>query len=74
MRICLYCNGMKQTELICPNCGLPLTDGGMVEDYYDPYSPYVAKARLPADEACIHLLYCSGCDFDTREPAPLAKI
>jgi hypothetical protein len=76
LRICSFCNGLHQMEKHCPVCGQPLIDGGPIEDYYGPYSPYMSKDSLEraADQCCVHLLYCYQCGFDMRECAPATEV
>jgi hypothetical protein len=68
-KVCPLCNGLINVERKCPCCGNVLIDGGTVQNYYGPYSPYVAQNsfRYNGDsEQCIHLLYCAGCHYDIR--------
>jgi hypothetical protein len=50
-----------------------MADGGSLQDYYGPYSPYIelnAYGDLAIAEycgKCIHLLYCPACGYDRRE-------
>ncbi|WP_040683290.1 hypothetical protein [Thermosinus carboxydivorans] len=67
--VCMLCNGMMDIDQWCPHCGSKLTDGGALENYLGPYSPYVAvdsiNYGLP-DKQCVHLLVCPVCGYDTR--------
>ncbi len=71
---CPVCNGLAVTDRVCPECGETMEDGGMVEDYYGPYSPYddMDLYEQPefwemADEApCVHLFTCPKCGYDER--------
>jgi hypothetical protein len=76
LRVCSFCNGLSPMELRCPVCGLLLTDGGPVVDYFGPYSPYMNRDEIErsADSCCVHLLYCPDCGFDTRKCAPEAEV
>jgi hypothetical protein len=68
-KICPLCNGMAAIEGNCPLCDSQLVDGGAVENYFGPYSPYmdVNSLRGPgADRRCVHLLYCPACGYDER--------
>lgn len=68
-KVCPLCNGLLKVDRKCPYCGIVLQDGGMVQNYYGPYSPYVAQNSLQKKEDsdhCIHLLYCAGCHYDIR--------
>lgn len=67
--ICPYCNGMLTLNSLCPQCGEPLTDGGRLDDYSGPYSPYrqIDDLKLTngypdlARHQCIHQTYCGKC-------------
>ena len=55
-----------------------MIDGGIVENYYGPYSPYdnTDIYELPvfwqlADKfPCVHLFSCFGCGYDLRLAFP----
>lgn len=71
MPVCPLCNGLTKLNTICPCCMIKLEDGGILENYYEPYSPYLPEKILnQADGAdkdeCIHLLYCPNCGYDQR--------
>jgi hypothetical protein len=71
MRICPLCNGLAKQKIVCPVCKEEMIDGGSLENYYEPYSPYLPKKILDqTDEvgqnACLHLLYCPHCGYDCR--------
>ncbi|MDS1029351.1 hypothetical protein RDV78_02395 [Bacillota bacterium LX-D] len=65
---CPLCNGLEQVTKKCPACGDSLQDGGRVENYYGPYSPYeeVNDSYASGENICIHLLYCPSCGWDKR--------
>lgn len=68
-KLCPVCNGLTKIKELCPACGRPLRDGGALEDYWGPYSPYMdgdLLARGLPDTQCVHLLYCPECHYDTR--------
>lgn len=68
-KVCPLCNGLIKVDRKCPYCGNILEDGGMVQNYYGPYSPYVAVNSFPNNRdrhECVHLLYCAGCHYDIR--------
>jgi rRNA maturation protein Nop10 len=69
---CPLCNGLIDVKGKCPQCGSPLEDGGTVEAYYEPYSPYeeVEEGLV----RCLHLLYCPGCGWDKRQAIPKIPI
>jgi hypothetical protein len=46
-----------------------MADGGVLENYYGPYSPYMDWSGLQQNSSegqCVHLLYCPACHYDTR--------
>ncbi len=66
--VCPLCNALAPVEKKCPVCGQLLVDGGSLNNYLGPYSPYGEIAVLPFQSAghCTHLLYCPVCDYDIR--------
>jgi hypothetical protein len=70
---CSLCNGVGSVG-ICPQCGYPLEDYGMIEDFLGPYSPYENDKILEWDNkqekglpaTCEHLVYCKNCQYDMR--------
>ncbi|WP_371381490.1 hypothetical protein [Sporomusa aerivorans] len=66
--VCPLCNAMEKVEEACPSCGEIMLDGGAVNNYLGPYSPYAENDFLPfqTDRYCIHLLYCPVCGYDTQ--------
>lgn len=65
--ICPVCNALQAAEMQCPYCGRAMIDGGAVENYLGPYSPYMGNEdREAAEQQCVHLLYCPECGFDMR--------
>jgi len=67
-KVCPICNGMAQINVKCPCCGQDMQDGGAVEDYLGPYSPYFRSEMAEDVEKshCVHLLTCPHCGYDTR--------
>lgn len=73
-QVCPLCNGLEEIKKQCPNCGEQMKDGGKIEDFYGPYSPYMDKNLLSPPEVtmensqgvCIHLVYCPKCGTDQR--------
>lgn len=68
-RICPLCNGLDSVSSNCPCCGQRLEDGGALQNYLGPYSPYVESETIPnamTDHYCVHLLYCPNCHYDTK--------
>lgn len=71
---CPLCNGFVTVEKQCSCCGHEMSDCGMIEDYYGPYSPY-ENADLYEPQGfwmlanslpCVHLFSCPNCGFDKR--------
>jgi len=69
--ICSVCNGMESLLNNCPECNRLAQDQGRLSDYYGPYSPYRPIDDLKAtngyedliQHTCIHLAYCSNCNY-----------
>lgn len=76
--MCLYCNGMLALDSMCPQCDKPMADGGRLEDYSGPYSPYrpIDDLKLTngypdlALRLCIHQTYCGSCGYSAVMPIP----
>ena len=71
MPLCPLCNGIYTKNIICPNCKRQMEDGGILENYYEPYSPYLPDEILNqvdgvSSDQCIHLFYCPNCNYDRR--------
>jgi hypothetical protein len=62
-KICPLCNGLYTITYECPNCGRLLEDGGLLQNYLGPYSPYMESDIVGQ---CTHLLYCADCHYDVR--------
>ncbi|CCO06973.1 conserved hypothetical protein [Desulforamulus hydrothermalis Lam5 = DSM 18033] len=68
-KLCVLCNQLFQLTASCPNCGNDLSDQGLIQDYYDSYSPYEDQTvfedgyRGYTEECCVHLLACPCCRF-----------
>ena len=72
--ICPLCNALEFVEEECPLCGSQLADGGPVENYYGPYSPYMDVSSLQGmlpDRQCVHILFCPQCSYSAREAREL---
>ena len=71
--ICPICNALFEIERSCPVCDGSLKDGGAVQDYQGPYSPYMGELLEPdtGQNQCVHLLYCAVCGYDVRAAWPL---
>ncbi|HWQ62608.1 MAG TPA: hypothetical protein VN521_09870 [Negativicutes bacterium] len=68
-KVCPVCNGLTPVIGDCPHCGRKLADGGALENYLGPYSPYMDTDSLQEcapDTQCVHLLYCPSCGYDIR--------
>lgn len=67
--VCPVCNALITITALCPRCGLRLADGGALENFFGPYSPYMDAESLQKgeeDNRCVHLLYCPHCGYDVR--------
>jgi hypothetical protein len=76
-KICPICNGLQEPQLKCRYCGRKLMDGGALENYFGPYSPYMDTDSLQnylPDTQCVHLLYCPHCQVDIRAAWELVEI
>ena len=56
-----------------------MLDGGALENYYEPYSPYLPENILNQADGvsaneCIHLFYCPDCGYDHRYVTKLVNI
>jgi len=79
--ICPLCNGLYTKTEYCPNCGHPLVDQGMAEEFLEPYSPYQERDLYMwqqdiehpelGEEYCVHLFSCPRCAYDCRVPVHL---
>lgn len=74
---CPLCNGLIRVEKRCPKCNQALLDGGTLESYFGPYSPYEEvddelQSFFPeyANDRCLHLIYCPDCGWDKRIGIP----
>lgn len=66
---CPLCNALIDVGEYCPDCAIRLEDWGRVEDYFEPYNPYldIEKVRMGEDPySCIHIFKCPECDYDTQ--------
>ncbi|NLC76061.1 MAG: hypothetical protein GX750_00330 [Clostridia bacterium] len=73
--VCPLCNGLTVLTAPCPRCQEPVEDGGQMEGYDDPYSPYEDDLLVPAPNAgedpqkwCWHLVYCRQCGWEGNLP------
>lgn len=68
-KVCPICNGLEEIDEVCPQCGHKMLDGGALQNYLGPYSPYVESDMVPlnmTNNGCVHLVYCPNCNFDIR--------
>lgn len=76
-KVCPVCNALTPVAAGCPLCGGALADGGALENFLGPYSPYVDIDSLQAgapDTQCVHLLYCPACGYDVRAAWELVEM
>ena len=76
-RVCPVCNALTAVTANCPRCGRQLADGGALENFFGPYSPYMDVESLQAgepDRQCVHLLYCPACGYDVRAAWELVEM
>lgn len=76
-KICPICNALEEIDEKCPLCGNRLVDGGVLQNYLGPYSPYVENSTIQLDiniNYCVHLLICENCHYDTRQSWKLIDI
>ncbi len=76
-KVCPVCNALVAITAACPLCGRRLADGGALENFLGPYSPYMDTDSLQAgapDTQCVHLLYCPACGYDTRVAWGLVEV
>lgn len=66
---CPLCNGLIDIYEFCPDCGGKMEDGGAIDEYLDPYSPYIEITNKEqfGDNKCLHLIYCPCCGRDKRK-------
>lgn len=68
-KVCPICNALDDVDKSCPRCGRKMLDGGAIQNYLGPYSPYMDGDAIPLnmlEERCVHLLYCPNCHYDMR--------
>jgi uncharacterized C2H2 Zn-finger protein len=66
---CPLCNALIDVSENCPRCGNIMEDQGRVEDYFDPYNPYLDRDLVTMGKPthqCIHLFSCPDCGYDSR--------
>ncbi|MEG6584570.1 hypothetical protein V6C17_03060 [Dendrosporobacter sp. 1207_IL3150] len=77
--VCPLCNALQPLDKICPICNQQMTDGGAIENYYGPYSPYMSRDSIYGPyqtpvKQCVHLLYCPNCHYDLRVALEMVNI
>jgi hypothetical protein len=70
-KLCPICNGLQMITEQCPMCGEILVDGGSLQNYVGPYSPYMES---DIENQCIHLFFCEECGYDVRVALQLINI
>ncbi|WP_425057784.1 hypothetical protein SCACP_23240 [Sporomusa carbonis] len=75
-QVCPLCNAMQTVAEECPYCGNNIVDGGSLNNYLGPYSPYMEAKSLPLQPEgyCVHLVYCPECQYDARLAVALVTI
>lgn len=79
-QVCPACNGLDLTYVACNSCQGLMDEIGKMEDYMDPYYPYMDKdsftidnkGLLMGDHQCVHLYYCNSCNrIEYRSFSPI---
>lgn len=75
-KACPLCNGIQQVNGQCPRCQRPWQDGGAVDVFLGPYSPYETQLvyTTEQEDSCVHLLYCPHCGIDKRVEIPKLEL
>lgn len=69
--VCPVCNGLQAVSAVCPRCASSLKDGGKIQDYYGPYSPYrpIDDMKMTngfadlSTHRCVHYIHCEECGY-----------
>ncbi|MTI81784.1 MAG: hypothetical protein FH758_13080 [Firmicutes bacterium] len=67
---CLMCNHLVEITQPCPGCGSPMENEGLLQDFYDPYSPYLDQEIYEDDyknynhDFCVHVMRCPLCNTE----------
>ncbi len=68
--ICPVCNGLQDIYMECPKCSGEMKEGGSLQQFFDPYSPYISGEILKdegvSEKQCVHLAFCDQCGHDTQ--------
>jgi Zn finger protein HypA/HybF involved in hydrogenase expression len=64
--ICPLCNNIRNYFSYCPECGSKTVNVGYIEEFLDPYSPYlsldITQREFQHDlDSCFHALECPNC-------------
>lgn len=68
---CLLCNHFLNITQPCSECGRPLENLGLLQDFYDPYSPYLDQEiyydnyKNYNENYCVHIMRCNACDKES---------
>ncbi|MBM7855906.1 hypothetical protein JOC37_002328 [Desulfohalotomaculum tongense] len=71
---CLMCNHLVEITQPCPNCGGEMSNLGLLQDFYDSYSPYLDQEIYEDNyknynhHYCVHLMKCDNCDTELFYP------
>lgn len=71
---CLMCNHLVEITQPCPSCGAAMQNLGLLQDFYDPYSPYLDQEiyedgyKNYNQHYCVHLMRCDRCDIELFYP------
>ncbi|SCY04043.1 hypothetical protein [Alkaliphilus peptidifermentans] len=71
--VCPVCNCLASYIVKCHSCGNVMKDYGVIQDYFDDYSPYLDRditERLDGAtrNECMHVFFCEICNWDSRIP------
>ncbi len=65
---CILCNHLAEVTQPCPFCGhTKMQNIGLLQDFYDPYSPYLDQEIYQDgyehynEHYCVHVLKCEQC-------------
>jgi len=76
--LCPLCNTLEEIEVRCDKCGEIMEDKGIVQEYFDDYSPYLDMDitrkvdGAPADQ-CLHVFVCNRCNAWKRVAVNLVE-
>jgi len=65
--VCPLCNSLAKMKKACPVCGGTMSDEGVIQDFYDNYSPYLDMNiyedgyRCHDEKNCVHVFSCRHC-------------